>query len=52
MERRLGLMGPNCCAHCESYAQDIEIVVLVIRVFLVVVFVRLKNCTAALCIFP
>ena len=32
MERRLGPIGPSYSAHCESCAQDIETVFLVIRV--------------------
>ena len=58
MERKLGPIGPICkkkmtrfVAHCESYAQNVETIVLMIRVSCVV-FERLKNCTIALCIFP
>ena len=38
-------------AHCESCTQDVENIVLVIRVCFVVVFERLKHYTAALYIF-
>ena len=39
-------------AHCESYVQDVENAVFVIRVLIVVVFERLKHCTAVLVFFP
>ena len=55
MERRLKLKKilTRFVTHCESFMQDIETVVLVIRFFLMKFFFqREKNCSIALVFFP
>ena len=49
MEQRLSLT--RFVIHCESCAQDIENIALVIRVFRCSFEIKKKNCTATLCIF-
>ena len=44
------IFGPFL-VHCESCAQDVESTILVIKVYFVVMFKRLKHYTAVLCIF-